>query len=122
MKKILLIDDEQAFLDGIATLLDLEGFKIESTSDPRKGFEMIKNETYDVIITDILMPEKDGIEIITHLLKQKTRPKIIAISGGGRIDATDYLDVAKKFGVEEAIAKPFSKDELVEKINQVTNS
>lgn len=119
-ERILLIDDEETFANGLAVLLEKKGFQVKTAKDGKEGLECIQKQGFDIVVTDILMPDKDGVEVITELSKKETRPKIIAISGGGRIDATNYLEMAKKFGVEEILHKPFSVNELVTKLEALT--
>ena len=68
------------------------------------------------MITDIIMPVKEGIEVIREMRRERPAVKIIAISGGGRSGPLNYLDMARAMGADDAITKPFDPDELVERV------
>ncbi|MCH8237326.1 MAG: response regulator [Proteobacteria bacterium] len=74
-------------------------------------------DPFDLVITDIIMPEKEGVETIVELKQLHPSLKIIAISGGGRTRNMDFLKLAKQFGADSILAKPFSEDELMEHVN-----
>ena len=81
--------------------------------------ELFPHANADLLITDIVMPEKEGLEVLMELRKRQPPVKIIAISGGGRNSATDYLPIAKLMGASKVLAKPFSNDVLVAAINEL---
>jgi DNA-binding NtrC family response regulator len=116
-RKILLIDDEIAFLDGIKQMLQLRNINISTANSWQTALSILKLAKYDIVITDILMPAIDGIEVIEYLQTHFTDIKIIAISGGGRISARDYLNIVKGFKLHGILEKPFSIDELIGMIN-----
>ena len=116
-RKILLIDDEIAFLDGIQQMLQLRNIKISTANSWQTALSVLKLAKYDIVITDILMPAIDGIEVIEYLQTHFPDIKIIAISGGGRISARDYLNIVKGFKLHGILEKPFSIDELIDMIN-----
>lgn len=121
MKQILVIEDDKVLRETICEILLNDEYKISEAFNGEMGIQMIENETYDLVITDILMPQKDGLEVIMSLKKSGISTKIIAISGGGRVLAKDYLNIAKKFGCDEVIEKPFEINELIEKVKKVLN-
>jgi len=92
----------------------LSGMTMSVMTNGRKGYYMYKNNPVDVVITDILMPEQDGVELIAHLKKHFPDVKIIAISGGGEYgDGQDYLQATRLVcNVNHTLAKPFSRDRL----------
>ena len=77
-------------------------------------------ETPDIVITDIIMPDKDGIEVILHLKKNYKKVRIIAISGGGRINAKDHLEIAGQLGVDATLTKPFSHEDIIRIIKEIS--
>ena len=88
--------------------------------DTENGVEALASQSagpFDLIITDIIMPEKEGVETIIELKKLHPSPKNIAISGGGRTRNLDFLKLAEEFGADSVLAKPFSEDELMEHVN-----
>ena len=78
---------------------------------------MFRSEKPDLVVTDIIMPEKEGIETIRDIRGEVPDAKIIAISGGGRIGNTDFLQIARKMGAIDALPKPFDPDDLLGRIN-----
>jgi len=122
MTKILLIDDDSGFREMLHEMLEREGFTVFSVPDGAEGIKAFSSEKPDLVITDIIMPEKEGLETILELRKISPALKIIAISGGGRSQPGDYLRTAKYFGAFKTLAKPFSKDEILETIDEVMKS
>ncbi len=113
MNKILLIDDEPLIRDGLKQILELKGYTVKTASDGKEAIQYLNNNCPDIVITDIIMPERDGIEVIVSVKKKYPEVRIIAISGGGRINAHDHLEIAKQLGVDNTLTKPFSSDELL---------
>jgi len=88
-------------------------------ADGRQGTLLYRSDPVDLVITDLLMPVKEGFETIRELRQINADAKIIAISGGGRAGGADFLEMAKKLGADRAIAKPFRPAELVEAVRAV---
>ena len=112
MIRILLVDDDDMSRGAIHKKLERAGYAVESTSDGDEVIRMYGQEAADLVITDLIMPDKDGLEIIQDLRRLNPQVRILAISGGGRVDANEYLAVARKFGAVEVLSKPFTKDDL----------
>jgi YesN/AraC family two-component response regulator len=112
-KRILLIDDEIAFLDGIKQMLLLRNIEISTASNWKTALSILKLSKYDIVITDIIMPDIDGIEVIMYLKSYFPDIKIIAVSGGGRVSAGKYLEIAEGLNIFGVLQKPFSIDELL---------
>ena len=119
MKKILVIDDNPIVLETLARVLEYEGYQIVTASDGERGISVYETEQPDLVITDIIMPEKEGIETIRALLRLNPNAKVIAISGGGRLRNIDFLQMARRVGACETLAKPFDPDELVQTANRL---
>lgn len=119
MARILVIDDDSKIRLSIRLMLEPEGHTVTEAGDGKVGIELFKKNGADLIITDIIMPEKEGLETITELRKQYPDIKIIAISGGGRVQPEDYLGVARGFGAILTLAKPFGRKELLDAVNAV---
>lgn len=120
MKNILLVDDETSLVEGISEFLTLKGHTVTTASNGVEAIAFFKNgQKFDLLITDIIMPEKDGIELILYTKSKVPGCKIIAVSGGGRISPEDYLLMAKGFKVEDTIQKPFAFSELEAKIKKI---
>jgi len=122
MAKILVIDDEEMVRLTIRRTLEKLGHEVEEAENGRIGLEMQKANPADVIITDIIMPEQEGVETIIHLIKENPDTKIIAVSGGGRIGATDYLAHAKKYGAARVFEKPFDRKELAAAVEELVSA
>lgn len=120
MRSILVIDDDGAILDMISWMLKKEGYKALTATDGKEGMRTIKNTPeIDLVITDLLMPEKEGIETISELKKGFPQIKILAISGGGIGSTETYLSIAKKLGADLTLKKPFTKRDLVESVQKL---
>lgn len=111
--RLLVIDDDVGVRVTVARILEDESYDVVTAADGARGLEMFVAEPPDLVITDILMPGKDGIEVIIEMRRRRPDALIIALSGGGRIGNTGYLEVATMLGATAALAKPFEADELV---------
>ena len=111
--RVLVIDDERDIREAICENLEMGGFETIQASDGEKGMAMIDpGNPPAVLITDIIMPQQEGLETITKIKKIYPAIKIIAISGGGRTHSMDFLYAAKKLGADTALPKPFDMDKL----------
>ncbi len=112
MKKVLIIDDEDALRRTLVRAATAFGYEVKDAGDGRTGIHVCADWKPDVIVTDIFMPEQDGIELITKLRQEQPTARIIAMSGGGEIGHMDVLRVAKAMGAAHVLAKPFALTEL----------
>ena len=113
MPHVLLIDDEKLVRLTVRKILEAEGYEVSEAEDGMVGLESFKQQPFDLVITDIVMPECEGIETIAAIRKIKPDQKILAISGGGRNKNLDYLSMAVLQGAADKLAKPFSRSELL---------
>ncbi len=113
MARILIIDDEQAIRAFLRKMLEREGHEVVEASNGKEGMKEYRTRPADVVVTDIIMPEQEGIQTILELKKEYPNAKVIAISGGGFIEATQYLQIVKTMGVKHAFAKPFERSEIL---------
>jgi CheY-like chemotaxis protein len=113
MAKILVIDDDAIVRMTIVQLLEEAGHQVLWAVDGLEGMAVFRGWQPDLVITDIIMPEQEGIQTIEEILKAKPDAKIIATSGGGRIGNTDFLTMAKARGAMAVIPKPFDMEELL---------
>jgi len=118
--KILVIEDDLFFQQMLKDLLTIEGFDVSIAKNGMVGMQMFKKEQPDLIITDIIMPEKEGTETILELKQINPEVKIIAISGGGRTGFVDYLETVNEFGVHATFSKPFNNQEFIAKVKELT--
>ncbi len=107
MAKILVIDDDDIVNDMIVQLLSEAGYDAEGVQNGDRGLKLVESKSFDMIVTDIVMPEKEGLETILEIRKKNKSVPIIAISGGGKINAEEYLLVAKGLGAKYTFKKPF---------------
>jgi DNA-binding response OmpR family regulator len=119
MPRILVIDDEQLLRSTIVTILTRAGFSVEEASDGQAGIAMFHKNPPDVVLTDIFMPNKDGIEIIKELKHSSPRTKIIAMTGGGNLRMIEIASAAEVLGADHVIHKPFESESLLAAINAV---
>ncbi len=122
MANILIIDDDASIRALLTAILEDENHELREADDGRKGLRMFQEQPADLVITDVLMPEKDGVELIMELKEIDPEAKIIAMSGGGRgLDATFNLRMAQDFGAQRLMVKPFSATEALEAVDEVLN-
>ena len=113
MAKILVIDDDRMVRDTLKIILSAAGHEVRLAEDGNKGMQAFGKFAPDLVITDILMPEKEGMETIRELREQRPDVPIIAISGGGRVGNMSFLKVAERFGANRTITKPFEPEHIV---------
>ncbi len=113
MSSILVVDDDFQGLEVVSEMLRLEGYDVDVADNGRLAMEKMCSGTFDLVITDLIMPDKEGLETIADIRKQCGELPIIAISGGGRVGPTDYLETARFIGANATLVKPFSRRELI---------
>ena len=110
---ILVADDEDSIRSLVQHLLSGDGHAVAVVSNAREAFDQMRQKQFDLVITDVLMPDGDGIDLITELKKVQPNARILAMSGGGRyLEGSDYLKLAKGLGAHSAIMKPFTWQQL----------
>ena len=119
MAKILLVDDDDAIRRMLQITLTRVGHEVEEVSDGSKAWDKFTARPADIVIMDLIMPEKEGLETIRQFRRNGAKTKILAISGGGRMDARELLVIAKQFGADMALAKPFTHEELLTALNSL---
>jgi YesN/AraC family two-component response regulator len=119
MARILLIDDEETFRGTLAKILQREKHEVTTAANGVEAMKHITTDKFDLVITDLVMPEKEGLETILEIRKLLPELKIIAMSGGGRGSANDYLKIASKMGADKTLAKPFTKAEIILAIGEL---
>ena len=118
MARILVIDDDEQVLKTLHQVLEMEGHEVLDAPNGKEGIKIYNEHGADLVITDIIMPEKEGIETIKELRENNTDVKIIAISGGGSVDPRVYLNLAENLGAMRTIIKPFSRDQLLDAVRE----
>ena len=122
MSTILIIDDDEQFNLMMKTALEAKGYEVETASNGRDAKVLYQNKKYDVIVTDIIMPDVDGYEVILDLRRMGMGDRTIAVSAGGRTAADDYRSTAKHFDVAATFNKPFELQPFREKIEEIIKS
>jgi CheY-like chemotaxis protein len=113
MSHILVIEDDEFFSEMLVELLQQDGHKVSLAADGAKALQMLTLQRPDLIITDILMPNMDGVEFIMELAKQGNQIPVIAMSGGRRSISPEFsLESAKLMGVKATLVKPFTQKDL----------
>lgn len=119
MANILLVDDDEAFRGMLSIALKRLGHNAVEVPNGLNAWAKFEQCSADLVIMDLIMPEKEGLETIRQFRRNGSKVKILAVSGGGRVDASNLLAVAKQFGADEILPKPFSLDELSTVMNRL---
>ncbi|MFW5629014.1 MAG: response regulator [Candidatus Cloacimonadaceae bacterium] len=119
MAKILVVEDDSSFRKVLVRMLTRAGYEIDQAGDGNQALEVCAEFKPDLVLTDIIMPDKEGLETIQELLEMCPELKIIAMSGGGKFGPDSYLPLAEKLGAKASLQKPFMRDELLSTIESV---
>lgn len=117
--RILIIDDDALMRLALAKILLSAGYDVEQAGDGDEGLRLQRSQSFDLIITDLIMPDKEGIQIIRELRKEDSTIRIIAMSAGGRGGATDYLKWARLMGAKQCLSKPIKREDLLGAVTSV---
>ncbi len=118
MARILIIDDEPNMLSMLRRMLHQAGHQVSEAGNGTEGIDSYERDPPDLVITDIIMPKKEGIETIIALHRADPDLPIIAISGGGRSGGVDFLSSAEKLGAHHTLSKPFRGDQLLSAVSE----
>ncbi len=110
--RLLVVDDEEMMRNACRLVFEREGFYVVSVKDGKDAIRALEREHFDVMVTDIIMPDKEGLELIMETMAKLPRLGIVAMSGGGRLSAENYLSLASKLGAV-TLQKPFSPGEIL---------
>ena len=119
MQSILVIDDDKLMCLALARILTSSGYEVAQAFNGDEGLQMYRQRKFDLVITDLIMPDKEGIQIIRELRKEDSKIRIIAMSAGGRGGATDYLKWARLMGAKECLSKPIKREDLLNAVTSV---
>jgi CheY-like chemotaxis protein len=119
MAKILLIDDDEALRNVTVEILNSAGHVVDDAPDGSSGLALYATGRYDLIITDIAMPDMDGLELITNLARNSPVPRIIAMSGDSQFSESVYLPTARHLGVQATLSKPIRSETLLSAVEKV---
>ncbi len=121
MMRILVIDDDANIRGILAEMLTTAGYEVVEASNGKEGVRLYRDAPFDLVVTDLLMPEKDGLEVVMELRKDFPQVKIITLSGGGAY-GNSSLETSKALGAARALLKPFMEDQLLEAVREVLES
>ena len=119
MARVLIVDDDEPIRKTLRRMLEPAGYDVVEAADGREGVELYKEDSVDLVLMDLIMPEKEGIQAAAELRHYDPEVKIIAISGGGRIGNFQVLRIAQKFGIEHALPKPIRMGKLLALVEDV---
>ena len=121
MTRIVIIDDEDPVRAMLRDVLEEEGYEVAEAADGWCGLQLLTTAPADLVITDILMPDKEGIETIREVRADHPNVPVIAMSGGGAVGNLDFLQLARDFGAAEVLQKPIRIDKLLDAVTGVLN-
>ncbi len=119
MQRILVVDDEAQMRTMLTQMLEGAGYEIQTAEHGEEGMDKVRKTVFDLVITDMIMPVKDGLKFIMELTKEYPDQKIMAISGGGAIKAERYLHMAGYLGDIATLEKPFKRDVLLAMVKKL---
>jgi DNA-binding response OmpR family regulator len=117
-KRILIIDDDLAVRDTLIAILEDRGYEVITAVNGQQGLAVFRRELPDLLVTDIVMPVKEGLQTIREIREERPDMKIIAISGGSRTERHDFLEIARQLGAWDVIVKPFDVDDFVARVDR----
>ena len=117
---VLIVDDDEALRYSMAILLQRHGFAVDTVSDGQAALNHMEDHRVTLLITDIFMPGRDGLELIVAVRKKKPRPILIAMSGGIAGHRAGILDMANRLGAEFELLKPFDETTLLALVHKAS--
>jgi len=120
--KVLIIDDDPIIRDLLTAAFDSAGYSTLSAENGRKGVGLLDSYAPDLVVTDIVMPELEGIGAIMAIKRRPSPPKVIAISGASQVRGPNYLKWAQHLGADEVLAKPFRMAEILGVSRRILNT
>lgn len=122
MACILIIDDNPEFRDILRRHLEANGHHTILAGDGEQGLALLEREAIDIVLTDILMPQRDGLEVLREARRRWPGLPVIAISGGGWIKATELLGMAERLGADNVLQKPVRRDDLIRAVDEALSA
>jgi DNA-binding response OmpR family regulator len=119
MPGIMIVEDDNDLREMLKVSLTRRRFTVLEAENGKDAINHFKPEVTDLVITDLIMPEEDGLKVIMKLHELKPSLKIVAISGGGKAGPASYLNLAKALGADVVFSKPFSVNDLIKKIEEL---
>ncbi|MCP4599455.1 MAG: response regulator [Proteobacteria bacterium] len=122
MERILVVDDDNLIRRNLRSNLQDAGYDVEEAPNGKWAIEIHRQNPVDIIITDIVMPEKGGIQMLSELRQEFPDLKIIVMSGGGLLPPQDHLDVAQSFGAVKTFVKPVSFKSILDAVRELSGA
>ncbi len=130
MARIIVIDDEKDVREVLREVLERAGFQVETAANSDDGLKLLRDKGADVVITDIIMPGKDGVETVRDIRKDFPNTRVIVISGGGNVIPMEHETPARKAsdnlasttGADVTLAKPFDRREILDAVKELVAS
>jgi CheY-like chemotaxis protein len=119
MARILVVDDEQQIRLMLRQMLERLGHVVAEAAGGNQAVRSYREDPADIVIMDLIMPDKEGIETITEIRRDYPDARIVAMSGGGRMGPDNYLELASRLGAQRTLAKPFSMGDIQEVIEDL---
>lgn len=119
MAKILVVDDNEAMLKVMVSILERAEHEVTGVLEGKAALKLLKARGTDLLITDLIMPEIEGVELIREVRRNDPKLPILSVSGGGRVHSDLYLKLARQFGANAVLPKPFSASALTETVAQL---
>jgi CheY-like chemotaxis protein len=119
MPGVLIVEDDRELREMLKMSLLRKGYTVQEAENGKEAISHFKPLITDLVVTDLIMPDEDGIKVVIRLRELKPAIKIIAISGGGKVGPGSYLNLAKALGADAIYSKPFSIKDLIVKIEQL---
>ena len=119
MAKVLLVDDDPRIRALLTDMLSERGYHVAEAIDGNAGLEALGRETFDLVVLDILMPGREGLETIREIRKKWAALPVLAISGGSLYGGYDFLQMASDFGASDTMAKPFLDNEFIARVDSL---
>jgi DNA-binding response OmpR family regulator len=115
-RRILVIDDDAGVRATVIAILEDHGYEVVTADNGQRGIDAFRRIRPDLLITDIVMPVKEGLQTIKEVRREHPEAKIIAMSAGSRVGRNDFLEIARTLGARDVIVKPFDPDDLVARV------
>ncbi len=110
---LLVVDDDANIRQIMRLLLEAAGYHVHCAADGKEAMKFVEAQSFDLILTDILMPGSDGLELLSAMKKSRLTTRVVVMSGGGMIGVADYLKLANKLGAHGVLEKPFTSETLL---------
>ena len=119
MALILIADDNDQLRELLAEVLAADGHEVVQAADGRIAIRLLRERAFDLVVTDVVMPEADGAEVMNAVRARSPRPRLVVMSGGGQIDAARYLQMARMLGADAVLPKPFRSAVLTAEVRRL---